>query len=70
MKKANGKAVIDYSFHRIITELADAQLDEMKALVKEGVPTFKLFMAYPGVFMLDDASIFRGHDERRRIPAG
>jgi dihydropyrimidinase len=31
----------------------------MKALVHEGVPTFKLFMAYPGVFMLDDASIFR-----------
>jgi len=59
MKKANGKAVIDYSFHCIITDLADAQLDEMKALVKEGVPTFKLFMAYPGVFMLDDASIFR-----------
>jgi dihydropyrimidinase len=23
------------------------------------VPTFKLFMAYPGVFMLDDASIFK-----------
>ena len=59
MKKADGKAVIDYAFHCIITELADAQLDEMKALVREGIPTFKLFMAYPGVFMLDDASIFR-----------
>jgi dihydropyrimidinase len=59
MKKASGKAVIDYSFHCIITELADAQLQEMKTLVREGVPTFKLFMAYPGVFMLDDASIFR-----------
>jgi dihydropyrimidinase len=59
MKKASGKAVIDYSFHCIITELADAQLQEMKALVKEGIPTFKLFMAYPGVFMLDDATIFR-----------
>jgi dihydropyrimidinase len=59
MKKADGKAVIDYSFHCIITDLADAQLEEMKALVNEGVPTFKLFMAYPGVFMLDDASIFR-----------
>jgi dihydropyrimidinase len=31
----------------------------MDALVAEGVPSFKLFMAYPGVFMLDDASIFR-----------
>src|SRR5271167_584151 len=59
MKKADGKAVIDYAFHCIITELADAQLQEMKTLVREGVPTFKLFMAYPGVFMLDDASIFR-----------
>jgi dihydropyrimidinase len=59
MKKASGKAVADYSFHCIITELADAQLQEMKTLVQEGVPTFKLFMAYPGVFMLDDASIFR-----------
>src|SRR5277367_469965 len=59
MKKADGRAVIDYAFHCIITDLADAQLDEMNALVGEGVPTFKLFMAYPGVFMLDDASIFK-----------
>jgi len=59
MKKAEGKAAIDYAFHCIITDIADAQLAEMKALVGEGVPTFKLFMAYPGVFMLDDASIFR-----------
>src|SRR5438067_3805172 len=59
MKKAAGKAVTDYSFHCIITDLADAQLDEMRALVREGVTTFKLFMAYPGVFMLDDASIFK-----------
>ncbi|HXZ11487.1 MAG TPA: dihydropyrimidinase [Candidatus Sulfotelmatobacter sp.] len=59
MKKADGKAAIDYAFHCIITDLADAQLAEMKTLVREGVPTFKLFMAYPGVFMLDDATIFR-----------
>ena len=59
MKKADGKAVIDYSFHCIITDIAGAQLDEMKAFVRAGVPTFKLFMAYPGVFMLDDAAIFK-----------
>jgi dihydropyrimidinase len=59
MKKADGKAVIDYAFHCIITDLPDTQLREMKTLVGEGVPTFKLFMAYPGVFMLDDGSIFR-----------
>src|SRR5271154_956438 len=59
MKKAEGKAVADYAFHCIITELGDTQLEEMGALVREGVSSFKLFMAYPGVFMLDDATIFR-----------
>jgi dihydropyrimidinase len=59
MEKASQKAVCDYSFHCIITELADAQLQEMNALVREGVTSFKLFMAYPGVFMLDDGSIFK-----------
>src|SRR5579864_8577367 len=59
MKKAEGKAVADYAFHCIITELGDTQLEEMGALVREGVSSFKLFMAYPGVFMLDDASIFK-----------
>jgi dihydropyrimidinase len=59
MQKASGKAVFDYSFHCIITDLADAQLAEMNALVREGVTSFKLFMAYPGVFMLDDGSIFK-----------
>ena len=43
----------------IITELNDQVELEMDALVRQGVTSFKLFMAYPGVFMLDDASIFR-----------
>jgi dihydropyrimidinase len=59
MEKAANKATCDYAFHCIITELGDTQLKEMNALVSEGVTSFKLFMAYPGVFMLDDASIFK-----------
>src|SRR5437868_1388022 len=59
MKKAEGKAVIDYGFHMIITELNDQVEGEMDALVRQGITSFKLFMAYPGVFMLDDASIFK-----------
>jgi dihydropyrimidinase len=58
-KKAEGKAAIDYGFHMIVTELTEAVEKEMDVLVREGVTSFKLFMAYPGVFMLDDASIFR-----------
>ena len=59
MKKAEGRAAIDYGFHMIITDLSDQAEEEMDALVREGVTSFKLFMAYPGVFMLDDGSIFR-----------
>ncbi|HEX2715374.1 MAG TPA: dihydropyrimidinase [Candidatus Acidoferrales bacterium] len=59
MKKAEGKAATDYAFHCIVTDLGSAQLEEMGQLVREGVSSFKLFMAYPGVFMLDDATIFR-----------
>jgi len=59
IKKADGKAVIDYGFHMIITELTDQVEGEMDALVRQGITSFKLFMAYPGVFMLDDASIFK-----------
>jgi dihydropyrimidinase len=58
-KKAEGRAVIDYGFHMIITELNDQVEGEMDALVRQGITSFKLFMAYPGVFMLDDASIFK-----------
>src|SRR2546430_8578166 len=59
MKKAHDKAVTDYAFHCIITDLGSAQLEEMGQLIREGVTSFKLFMAYPGVFMLDDATIFK-----------
>jgi dihydropyrimidinase len=59
-KKAEGRAAIDYSFHMIAREINDKILDEMDHMVaREGVTSFKLFMAYPNVFMLDDASIFR-----------
>ncbi len=53
------KSHIDYGFHVIVRELNDDRLAEMDALVEEGISSFKLFMAYPGVFMLDDAAIFR-----------
>src|SRR6266436_1680827 len=59
LNKAERKAVIDYGFHMIITDLNDQTEAEMDALVRQGVTSFKLFMAYPGVFMLDDGSIFK-----------
>src|SRR5919204_4749006 len=57
--KAEGKSYIDYGFHMIATDVPPPVLDEMAAMVREGVTSFKLFMAYPGVLLLDDQSIFR-----------
>ncbi len=58
-RRAEGKAAIDYGFHMIITDLTDEVEQEMDALVRGGITSFKLFMAYRGVLMLDDGSIFR-----------
>jgi dihydropyrimidinase len=58
-KKAEGKTCIDYGFHLITTEFEDGDEKEMYKLIDEGISSFKLFMAYPGVFLADDATIFR-----------
>ena len=57
--KAEGNAVVDYGFHMIMSDVNDQSLAEMDTLVAEGVPDFKLFTAYPGVFFSDDGAIFR-----------
>jgi dihydropyrimidinase len=57
--KAEGKAAIDYGFHLIVTDLEDERVPELHKAMDEGVTSFKLFMAYPGVFLADDATIFR-----------
>src|SRR5579863_8760700 len=67
MKKAERKAAIDYAFHCIITDLGDAQLEEMGTLIHAGVSSFKLFMAYPGVLMVDDATIFRAMSQAAKF---
>ena len=60
MKRAEGKAVIDYAFHMIVRELSDQVSVDMDRMVRhDGITSFKLFMAYPGVFMVDDATIFK-----------
>jgi len=57
--KAEGKAVVDYGFHMIVTDMPDHRLPELKGLISQGISSFKLFMAYPGVFLVDDGTIFK-----------
>ncbi|MGW7002204.1 dihydropyrimidinase [Streptomyces sp. NPDC054933] len=57
--KADAQCAIDYGFHMILADVNEHTLKEMDLLVEEGCTSFKLFMAYPGVFYSDDGKILR-----------
>ncbi len=59
-EKAEGKAVVDYGLHAMVMDAQNSIFDEPPALVKAGIPTIKLFMAYKGTpFYCDDATVFQ-----------
>ncbi|MGA2529653.1 MAG: dihydropyrimidinase [Acidimicrobiales bacterium] len=57
--KAEGVCAVDYSLHAIISDVNESSLKEMDTLVAQGVTSFKLFMAYPGVFYATDKEILQ-----------
>ncbi|MFD3420152.1 dihydropyrimidinase [Streptomyces decoyicus] len=57
--KSDAQCAIDYAFHMILSDVNEHTLKEMDLLVAEGVTSFKLFTAYPGVFYSDDGQILR-----------
>src|SRR5690242_1145438 len=57
--KADGNCAIDYGFHQIIGGVDEFSLKSMELLIDEGITSYKLFMAYPGVFYSDDAQILK-----------
>jgi dihydropyrimidinase len=63
LKKSDGKACVDFSLHMAVTDLGPGDgaqgLREMEEMVAEGISSFKLFMAYPGVLMVDDGLMFK-----------
>lgn len=64
---AAGNAAIDYSFHQIIGGVDEDSLNSMQWLLDEGVSSYKMFMAYPGVFYSDDAQILRAMQKAREL---
>ena len=73
-EKAKDKACVDYSLHMAITDLSpggkhNETLDEMDAIVHEGITSFKLFMAYPNVLMIDDGLMFQVMQKAARLNA-
>jgi dihydropyrimidinase len=58
-EKAAGNCAIDYAFHQIIGDVNADALKAMDELIGEGITSFKLFMAYPGVFLSSDGQILQ-----------
>ncbi len=59
MAKAKDNCAIDYGFHMIAGDINEQSLSDMDVLIDRGCTSFKLFMAYPGVFYSDDGDILR-----------
>ncbi len=61
--KSDGKACVDFSLHMAVTDLGPGDgfqgLREMEEMTAAGISSFKLFMAYPGVLMIDDGLMFK-----------
>lgn len=57
-RKADNKCYCDYGFHMAITEWNKGISDEMKDMVDNGVPSFKMYMAYKNTLQVDDGAIY------------
>ncbi len=69
MARAEGHCAIDFGFHMILSDVNEAVLKEMHGLADDGVTSFKLFMAYPGVFYSDDGKILRAMQTAAEVGA-
>lgn len=68
--KADSKANCDFGFHCAITWWSPDVSDEMGILCNEkGISSFKMFMAYKGLFMLDDAELYETFERCRDLGA-
>ena len=67
--KADGNCAIDYGFHMIVSDVNDMTLKEMDACIAAGVNSFKMFMAYPGVFYATDGEILLAMQQAARSGA-
>lgn len=57
-EKARVGSYTDYGFHMALTEWNESLSNEMPALIAAGITSFKLYQAYKGALMVDDAELF------------
>ncbi|QYM78134.1 dihydropyrimidinase [Horticoccus luteus] len=59
MNNAVGKSACDFSFHMGVTKFDDATAAQLREIVRRGISSFKIFLAYKGAFGIDDTELYR-----------
>jgi dihydropyrimidinase len=58
MTQAKGKSACDFSFHMGVTRFDDKTQAQLTEIVKQGINSFKIFLAYKGAFGIDDTELY------------
>jgi dihydropyrimidinase len=58
-EQSEGKSACDYSYHMGVTKFNQTTADQLRAIVKEGIASFKVFLAYQGAFGIDDFELYQ-----------
>src|SRR5688500_15110595 len=59
MAQATGKSACDFTFHMGVTRFDAKSEGQLREIVKRGITSFKIFLAYKGAFGIDDTELYR-----------
>lgn len=59
MGKAAGKSACDFSFHMGVSKFEEKTEKQLREIVRRGVTSFKVFLAYKGALGVDDSELYR-----------
>ncbi|MFO0789040.1 MAG: amidohydrolase family protein [Pirellulales bacterium] len=59
LSKAEGVSACDFSFHMTVARMDEAAEEQLRQIVKRGIASFKIFLAYKGAFGIDDNELYR-----------
>ena len=57
--KAEGQSACDYAFHMAVTRFDHDTEAQMRTIVADGTPSFKVFLSYKDFFGVDDAELYQ-----------
>ena len=65
--KASGNSACDYAFHMAVTRFNAATEGQLRSIVRDGTPSFKIFLAYKNFFGVEDSEMFQTLNLARKL---